>query len=418
MFSPPYATAREWFRSGFFAALGVAVLALLALLLWQFASGVLAVAAPFVFGLLLALLLDPLADRLERRGLPRLAAIGIVFLGFLLLLVGFFVVIIPALVNEAGQLHDSGNNTIQNLRKTVNDWLIAHQNIHIGNFRIPKKYDYDKISSQLTAQAMAYMENSMGGIQGLLTNTATTIISTVITLIVGFFLLKDIDKLRARLFYLLPERARKPMEQVGRDIGGVFYDYLRGLLIVCTLYGISTMVMLYGLSFTDGHSALAEYALLVGTLAGVLYAVPYLGAIVTALITFVVAFAAGGIGFGAWAVGSLLVINQIFDNIITPRVVGGGVGLHPVLAIFALIVGADLFHIWGMLLSVPIAASIQVILFRVFPRLAKPTPVSFLRAHNAEPNDPNPDGKTSKVDEGDRPRVPEGPSQLNLDARE
>jgi predicted PurR-regulated permease PerM len=418
MFSPPYATAREWFRSGFFAALGVAVLALLALLLWQFAAGVLAVAAPFVFGLLLALLLDPLADRLERRGMPRLAAVGIVFLGFLLLLVGFFVVIIPALVNEAGQLHDSGTGTIKSLKDTVNQWLNSHKDFHVGDFRIPKKYNSDKISEQLSTQAMTYMENSMGGIQGLLTNTATTIISTIITLIVGFFLLKDIDKLRARLFYLLPERARNPMEQVGRDIGGVFYDYLRGLLIVCTLYGVTTIAMLYGLSFTQGHSALAGYALLVGTLAGVLYAVPYLGAIVTALITFVVAFAAGGFGFGVWAIGLLLLINQVFDNIITPRVVGGGVGLHPVLAIFALIVGADLFHIWGMLLSVPIAASIQVILFRVFPRLAKPTPVNFLRAHNAEPNDLNPDGKTSKVDEGDQHRVPEAPSQLKLDAGE
>ncbi len=416
MFSPRHATSREWFRSGFFAALGVAMLGLLALLVWQFAAGVLAVAAPFVIGLILALLLDPLADRLERRGMPRLAAAGLVFAIFLTLLVGFVSVVVPALINEAGQFRDSGKSAVTNLKAVVDAWLLAHKNVHLGGAQMPK--NYDGLSQQLTNRATQYLEQSTGGIQGLLTGTATTIISTIITLIVAFFLLKDIDRLRARLFYLLPEKARGPMQQVGRDVGGVFYDYLRGLLIVCTLYGVSTIVMLYGLSFTRGHSALGNYALLVGTLAGVLYAVPYLGSLTTALITFVVAFAAGGIGFGAWAVSLLLAINQIFDNIITPRVVGGGVGLHPVLAIFALIVGGDLFHIWGMLLSVPIAASIQVILFRVFPRLIMPTPAAFLRAHGAIVSAVSPDGETSKAVEGDHPRVPEGPSLLHLDGRD
>ena len=192
---------------------------------------------------------------------------------------------------------------------------------------------------------------------------------------------------------------------MGRDIGGVFSDYLRGLLIVCTLYGVCMIFMLYGLSFTRGHGALASYALLVGSAAGVLYAVPYLGSATTALITFLVAFAAGGVGFGGLAVLLALVINQVFDNIVTPRVVGGGVGLNPVVAIFALILGAKLFGIWGMLLSVPVAASIQVVLFRLFPKLTTPTPASFLRAQGV----PRDQIEASKVAEGDRrvsPRVP------------
>ncbi len=411
MFSPRHATSREWFRSGFFAALGVVVLGLLALLVWQFSLAVVAVAAPFVVGLILALLMDPLADRLERRGVPRLGAVGIVFGIFILLLVGFFSVVVPALIAEVGQLRNGAGAAVTGLTDHVTSWLQA--NPKIAGVKMPA--NYAKLSDQLTPRVLDYLNKSTGGIQGFLTGTATTIISTVITLIVAFFLLKDIDRLRARLFYLVPERARGPMGQMGRDIGGVFYDYLRGLLIVCTLYGICTIVMLYALSFTHKHGALANYALLVGTLAGVLYAVPYLGSLTTALITFVVAFTAGGIGFGVEAILLLLVINQVFDNIITPRVVGGGVGLHPVLAIFALILGGELFHVWGMLLSVPIAASIQVILFRVFPRLAKPTPLAFLRAHAADVNVIAPEGETSKVGEGAHPAVPEGPSQFHMD---
>ena len=94
--------SREWFRAGFFAALGAALLGLLALAVWHVSDATLAIATPFVVGLMLALLLDPLADRLERRGLRRMGAVGIVFGIFLLLLVGFFSIVVPALIDQAG----------------------------------------------------------------------------------------------------------------------------------------------------------------------------------------------------------------------------------------------------------------------------------------------------------------------------
>ena len=94
---------------------------------------------------------------------------------------------------------------------------------------------------------------------------------------------------------------------MGSDVGGVFSDYLRGLLIVCALYGVFTIGLLYGLSIF--HHSLAQYALLVGVAAGVLYAVPYLGAFSIALMTFIVAFAAAtadhqsGLAFGGYRAG-------------------------------------------------------------------------------------------------------------------
>ena len=104
----------------------------------------------------------------------------------------------------------------------------------------------------------------------------------------------------------------------------------------------------------------------------------------TVLLTAIIAMATGG-GAPALlaAAGTLLLLNQVFDNLIMPRVVGGGVGLHPVIALFALLLGGQLFGLWGMLLSVPIAASIQVVLYRLFPRLSTPTPLLFLRSDEA-----------------------------------
>ena len=372
--------ARDYIRAGFFVALGVVLMALLSLTARHFLDATFAVITPFAIGLVLALLLDPLADKLMRRGMGRTAAAGSVFGVFLLLLVGIGWLTVPALIAEAGNLAQQGPGYVTSLQDYTNHFLTAHPKI--GPLKMPATSQ--TLIAQLSGKASSYVQEASGRVMGFLIGSATVLIQFILTLIIAFYLLVDIDRLRARLFYLAPEGWRGRMSQMGRDVGGVFSDYLRGLLIVCALYGVFTIGLLYGLSIF--HHSLAQYALLVGAAAGVLYAVPYLGAFSIALVTFVVAFAAAagdhqsGLAFGGIALVATLTLNQVFDNVVTPRVVGGGVGLHPVLALFALVIGGELFGLWGMLLSVPIAGSIQVILFRLYPRLTQPTPAPFLHA--------------------------------------
>ena len=371
---------RDTIRVGFYFALGVILLCLLALAARRFLEATLDVITPFAIGLVLALLLDPLADKLMRRGLSRMAAAGLVFGVFLLLLVGIGWLTVPLLIGQAGDLAQNGPNYISGLQDYVNHFLHTHPKI--GPIKLPGTVA--QLSQQFSGQASDYLKQVSGHVYGFLVGSATIAIEFILTLIIAFYFLVDIDRLRARLFYLAPEKWRGLMGQLGSDVGGVFADYLRGLLIVCALYGLFTVGLLYGLSIF--HHPMARYALLVGAAAGVLYAVPYLGALSTALVTFIVAFAAAtadhqsGLAFGGIALGATLLLNQVFDNVVTPRVVGGGVGLHPVLALFALVIGGELFHLPGMLLSVPIAGSVQVILFRLYPRLTQPTPPPFLRA--------------------------------------
>ena len=371
---------RETVRAGFLFALGFALLLVLALAARRFLEATLSVSTPFLVGASLALLLDPLVRKLTRRGLGRMPAAGIVFGLFLLVLVGLGALTIPALIGEAGDLAQNGPGYVQSLQDHVGGFLKHHPKI--GPVKLPGTVG--QLTSQISGRASGYLSEASGHLYEFLVGSVTVLVQMVLALIIGFFLLVDLDRLRARLFFLAPEKSRGAMGAMGRDVGGVFSDYLRGLLIVCALYGVFTIGLLYGLSLL--HHPLAHYALLVGAAAGVLYAVPYLGSTATALVTFVVAFAAAsadhqsGLAFGGIAVAATLVLNQVFDNVVTPRVVGGGVGLHPVLALFALVMGGELFGLWGMLLSVPIAGSIQVILFRLYPRLTQPTPPPFLRA--------------------------------------
>lgn len=371
---------RDSIRTGFFFALGAVVLAVLAFAVQRFAEATMAVITPFALGLVLALLLDPLVSQLLKRGMSRMPATGLVFALFLLLIVGIGWVTIPALIAQAGDLAQNGPTYIGGIQGYANHFLQTHPKI--GPVKLPATFD--QMTQQFSGRASALLQDAGGHIVSFLLGSATVAIQLVLMLIIAFYFLVDIDRLRARLFYLAPEKWRGMMGHVGSDVGGVFSDYLRGLLIVCALYGAATIGLLYLLSYW--HHPLAQYALLVGASAGVLYAVPYLGAFSISLVTFLVAFAAAsadganGAAFGGIALAATLGVNQVFDNVVTPRVVGGGVGLHPILALFALVIGGELFGIWGMLLSVPIAGSIQAILFRLYPRLTMPTPAPFLRA--------------------------------------
>jgi predicted PurR-regulated permease PerM len=358
------------------------------------AAATLSIITPFVIATVLALFLDPLADRLERRGLSRAGAVGVVFGVFVLFLIGAAALLVPALIEQASRLAQNGPEYVQKARAFVDDFLDHHR--RIGTIRLPPTFD--ALVAEFSERASALVRGSAGRITAFLVGSVTTVLETVVALIVAFYLLLDIDRLRARLFYLLPERTRGPLGRVAEDIGGVFSDYLRGLFIVCALYGVGTTLLFYGLSLV--HAQMAGYALLVGAAAGILYAVPYIGALATALVTFFIAFAAGGVGFGGTAVALTLFLNQVFDNVITPRVVGGGVGLHPVAALFALTLGGALFGLAGLLLSVPVAASVQVILFHLFPKLTTATPTPFLRAQGIRPGE----AESAKILEGEEPR--------------
>jgi predicted PurR-regulated permease PerM len=204
------------------------------------------------------------------------------------------------------------------------------------------------------------------------------VVQAVVTIIITFYVLMDYDRLRSRFFFLIPSQYRNHVRSLSRDVGGVFTQYIRGLVMECTIFGICMVVLLEGLAFV--HPKLMDSALLVGVLAGVLYAVPYLGALTVTLLSFLVAFAAGGFWFALIAAGGAFVINQAFDYVVTPKVIGAGVGLHPILALFALALGAELFHnIWGLILSVPVAGSVQIIFYRLFPKLCQPTPKDILK---------------------------------------
>lgn len=389
--------AADYVKIGFLTTLGAALLVILAFLTWHVGRAALDIISPFVFATVFAMLLDPVVDKLEGRHMSRGFAVLLVFMVFVLILVAIGVYGIPPLVDQTKTFADNAPQYLANLQDIVNKFLAAHPRM----FGIAMPKNFNALYDQISARSSGLLNFSSGKVTSIVTGAVSFLLEAVITLILTFYLLMDIDRLRARIVYLAPPQYRTALSQYANDIGDVFASYLRGMLIVSALYGAATMAVLFSMSFL--HRELASYALLIGVVGGLLYVVPYVGPLATAVLTFLAAFAAGGLGFGVGSILVTLVLNQTFDGVITPRVVGGGVGLHPVAAVFALTLGGTLFGLWGLLLSVPVAASIQVILFRLFPKLTTPTPRAFLRAQGIRPEE----SQSPKVMEGDAPQMPD-----------
>jgi hypothetical protein len=191
----------------------------------------------------------------------------------------------------------------------------------------------------------------------------------VLVPLVAFYGIVDYHRIFAKLLLLTPKQSRDEVRGIASEVTVVFSKYLRGLGLICLLNMLATLVVLFLFPATR------PYAAALGLIAGVLYAVPYLGAICSTGLIALVALSSpdgGGVAMMLWVTLAMVALHQLFfDQVLAPRILGGHVGLHPILSILALMTGSTLFGIGGMLLAVPVAASVQIVVLHLVPRLRK-----------------------------------------------
>ena len=271
-------------------------------------------------------------------------------------------------------------------REKADDWLSNHKKI--GPVALPE--NVEGLIRQYSNQTSQTLKMSASRVAALVLASASKLIYVILIPIITFYLLLDLDRIGGRSLFLIPEKYQEPARKMAGDVGEVFGSYVRGMLSVSLMYGIVAV----GVFFLCG---LKTYAILLGVAAGLLYTIPFVGPITTSLLAALVSLAIGHDATQTgWTLAAALAQNQFFDNIIVPRVIGHSVGLHPLVTLASLFIGGEMFGIWGMLLSVPTTASIQVVLFRLFPKLSAPTPIAaFVKKRRDEPlPGANPDAET------------------------
>jgi predicted PurR-regulated permease PerM len=319
------------------------IAALIFLLLMWFMGDVL---LPFVVGGAIAYFLDPVADRLERAGLSRVAATTVISLVALLAVVLLVLAVIPTLV---GQLTSLINSAPEMARRT--------QAVLIERF--PDLSDETSVVRQTLQDIGLAIQQRGGQLAGGILSSAIGLVSIVVFIVVvpvvAFYLLLDWDQMVGRIDAMLPRDHAPTVRRLAGEIDAVLAGFVRGQFSVCLLLGTYYVIglMLAGLN----------YGLVVGVIAGAITFIPYVGSLVGGMLAIGLALFQF---WGDWT--SIAIVAAVFasgqfieGNILTPKLVGKSVGLHPVWLLLALSAFGSLFGFVGMLIAVPVAAMIGVL---------------------------------------------------------
>ncbi len=327
----------------------------------------------FIVGGLLAYAFEPILQRLEKRGYSRGRAVGFIFLVFVLLLV-----ILIALLATAWQ-------QVQML--VSNASLYQKQAIQTAQ-RLQGRFEALPMPSNVKKSVIDFMpqlqKNVLGAAPDAVKNFAATALGSVGTLLVlsillpviTFTMMMEMNPMRARVMMLVPPAYRRDVTEIGQKINEVLGRYVRGQMIVCTTFGVCCTVAFEILSWRYGMG----YPLILGLMACLVYIIPYVGmmsiAAAATITAYFTAHSPNQILCAGLALGSCVLFNLIMDYGVSPRVLGKGVGLHPLMVIFALLSGFEVGGIPGMVLAVPLFASLRVILIYIFPQLTAPIPAT------------------------------------------
>lgn len=305
---------------------------------------------PFLVGMAIAYLLDPLADRLERAGLPRTVAALLIVLGFLVAFVTALVILVPILSAQVTALVGRLPAYTAMATEAIQPY-IAELKAKLARTQV------EGLESLVKQHASALMGWTGQLFSGLISGGAVILSVLGVVLIspvVAFYLLRDWDRLIARIDHLLPRRGGARIRAIFREIDQRLSAFVRGQILVILILGTwySTGLVLIGLDF----------GLLVGVIAGIISIIPYVGNIVGLGIGITLAV----IQFGTWQgpalVAAVFMSGQILDGyVVQPKIIGDRVGLHPVWLMFAVIAGSALLGFTGALLAVPAAAVIGVL---------------------------------------------------------
>lgn len=360
-----------------------ALFALFAALVW-FSWTVRAVLNPILCAYLLAYVLNPLVARLERRGFSRRTAVGVIFTLFALSLVVVSLgVAVQArdlwvdMAQQGGVLDRIDARLQQGIDQGIAQlarWGVLDAGALETGERPPLREIVARLGAlwsgdvdvgkagQVGLQAASGALGFVRGFFGSLLSLATLVF---LLPIYTYFLMFELGRIHDFVLRYVPARDRGRVVSIATQIGAMLSAFLRGRMVVSLLKGAFVGV---GLALLG-----VPYALLLGLVAAVLSLVPVLGPLVAFLLGFGLSLLRYDLGEALWRSGAIYLAAEFLEGyVLTPKILGDSLGLHPVVVLASLMIGGAALGLFGLLLALPLAAT-AIILTRelVLPALAK-----------------------------------------------
>lgn len=332
---------------------------------------------PVIIAVIIAYILTPVVDALNRRTpLPRSLCVLLVDLLALILVGSIPAVVAPIFVSELRQVNLDMQALMESiLQMTDEKWQFFGMTLDLSSV-------YEQLARSLEGLVQPIVSSSIF----FLWDIVTGLLWTVFVFFVSFYLMRDWHRVTNYLHTMVPPAYRHDYEQITIRIGRIWQSFFRGQVMLSAVVGLAVTVAMA----VEGVSN----ALVLGLLAGLLESIPNVGPVIAAVPAVILALLQGSswiplgnFWFAVVVAGTYIVIQQIENNYLVPRIIGGSVNLHPLVVLIGAIAGARLAGVLGIFLAAPVLATLRLFLGYIYAKLldVEPFPVPPVVQEEEEP---------------------------------
>ncbi|HEM6287947.1 TPA: AI-2E family transporter [Streptococcus suis] len=309
---------------------------------------------PMILTGLLYYLLNPMVDWMEKHKISRTVGISILFVLISLLIIWGLAVAIPSIQEQVTSFAQNLPSNIQKIEGQVTGLL---QDQRFEQFRPTALEMLNKVNDQIVAYAQKFSSSAVNWASNLISTASQIVVAILIMPFILFYLLRDGQYLNKHITQYLPTKWREPIGTVLSDVNGQLSNYVRGQVTVAIIVALmfSVMFSIIGLS----------YPITLGVMAGFLNLIPYLGSFLAMIPAVILGLIAGPI-----MLIKVLVVFMIEQTIegrfVTPLIIGSSLNIHPITILFVLLTAGQMYGVLGVLLGIPIYASIKVLVKATF----------------------------------------------------
>ena len=324
---------------------------------------------PLALAVLLAYMMNPLVDGIVARfRLPRLLVTALVYLVLVVIISLAPILIVPeGFIQPISRAKLDLNQILLSLR----DSIASYGTLQVAGYVVDPTQVYQLVLDNLQTSLSQVAPRSVNVFFGVATGFATTVLWLIFILVVSFYLVKDSPTILEYIDSQLPSAYRDEVWNLIYTIGDVWNAFLRGQLLLGIVIGVTGGVSMFGLGVSNGA--------VLGLIAGILEIVPNLGPIISMIPAILIAFFQGSSHLpisNGWFVlivlGTYTVIQQVENNVLVPRIIGGSVDLHPVVVLVGAVAGASIGGILGIFLAAPTLATARVLAGYAYEKLLAP----------------------------------------------
>lgn len=325
--------------------------------IYRYRAKVARILSPFLLTAVLVYIVKPMADRLASRKVPAGAAVLLAYLFIFAVLAAFGFYFIPQLAANITELMETLPQLMSSYETIFNNIISTiYSSNWSGQVKDAVFEQINRITEQIQGWLVKLLENGLK----LVMDMVRVIVDATLAMVISFYVIRDGEKFRDQALLLAPRRWRKGLLDTSRQISRILAGFIRGQLIIAFIVGMLETV---GLALIG-----MKYPLALGMIGGLANIIPYFGPYIGAIPAVAVALTISPMK-AVWTAAVFMIVQQIDNNFISPRMMEERLGLHPVATIFAVLAGGEFFGIPGMLLAVPAVAILRVVVNRIIDEL-------------------------------------------------